>query len=49
MPETTERDLTKSTLAIVLIGALLAACFWILRPFLPALIWALRMLHRSQP
>ena len=33
-------DLLRNTLSIVLIGALLAACFWIVRPFLPALIWA---------
>jgi len=49
MPETTQRDLTKSTLAIVLIGALLAACFWILRPFLPALIWASMIVIATWP
>ena len=49
MPETTQRDLIKSTLAIVLIGALLAACFWILRPFLPALIWASMIVIATWP
>ncbi|MDG5468261.1 AI-2E family transporter YdiK [Deltaproteobacteria bacterium IMCC39524] len=49
MPETIQRDLTKSTLAIVLIGALLAACFWILRPFLPALIWAAMIVIATWP
>ena len=49
MPETTQRDLTKSTLAIVLIGALIAACFWILRPFLPALIWAAMIVIATWP
>jgi predicted PurR-regulated permease PerM len=49
MPETTQSDLTKSTLAIVLIGALLAACFWILRPFLPALIWASMIVIATWP
>ncbi len=49
MPESTQSDLTKSTLAIVLIGALLAACFWILRPFLPALIWASMIVIATWP
>ena len=49
MPETIQRDLTKNTLAIVLIGALLAACFWILRPFLPALIWAAMIVIATWP
>jgi predicted PurR-regulated permease PerM len=49
MSETTQRDLIKSTLAIVLIGALLAACFWILRPFLPALIWATMIVIATWP
>lgn len=34
------KDLVRNILVITLIGALMAACFWILRPFLPALIWA---------
>ena len=34
------RDLTRVTLALLFIGALMAAVFWILRPFLLALIWA---------
>jgi predicted PurR-regulated permease PerM len=49
MPETIQRDLTKNTLAIVLIGALIAACFWILRPFLPALIWAAMIVIATWP
>ena len=49
MPETIQRDLIQSTLAIVLIGALLAACFWILRPFLPALIWAAMIVIATWP
>ena len=49
MLETSQRDLTKSTLAIVLIGALLAACFWVLRPFLPALIWATMIVIATWP
>lgn len=34
------RDLTRTTLAVLLLGAQLAACFWILRPFLAPLLWA---------
>lgn len=34
------RDLTSITLAVLLIAALIAANIWIVRPFLPALIWA---------
>ena len=49
MIEPAQRDLTKSTLAIVLIGALLAGCFWILRPFLPALIWASMIVIATWP
>jgi predicted PurR-regulated permease PerM len=49
MPETTQRDLTKNTIAIVLIGALIAACFWIMRPFLPSLIWASMIVIATWP
>ena len=34
------RDLTRTTLAVLFMVGLIAACFWILRPFLPALIWS---------
>ena len=44
-----KKDLVRSTLAIVLIGALLAACFWIVRPFLPALIWASMIVIATWP
>jgi predicted PurR-regulated permease PerM len=33
-------DITRSTLAVLFIGIIIAACFWILRPFLTAMIWA---------
>jgi predicted PurR-regulated permease PerM len=33
-------DLTRIVLAVLVIGALLAATFWILHPFLGAIIWA---------
>jgi len=34
------RDITRITLAVLFIGALIAASFWIFRPFLTAFIWA---------
>jgi len=34
------RDLTRTTLAVLFIGLLIAANFWILKPFLPSLVWA---------
>jgi len=35
-----QRDLTQITLGVLFIGGLLVASFWILQPFLPAVIWA---------
>jgi predicted PurR-regulated permease PerM len=34
------RDLTRTTLTVLCMVGLIAASFWILRPFIPALIWA---------
>ncbi|MCC6609217.1 MAG: AI-2E family transporter YdiK [Burkholderiales bacterium] len=34
------RDLTRTVLAVLTIGLLIAATLWILRPFLPSLVWA---------
>jgi predicted PurR-regulated permease PerM len=36
----TKQDITRTTLAVLFIGILIAASFWILRPFLTAIIWA---------
>ena len=33
-------ELTRTTLAVLFVGGLIAASFWILWPFLPAIIWA---------
>jgi len=33
-------DLAKTTLGVLFIVAMIAASVWIMRPFLPALIWA---------
>jgi predicted PurR-regulated permease PerM len=40
VPVALRQDLARTTLGVLFIFGLIAACFWILRPFLPALIWA---------
>jgi len=44
-----QRDLTRTVLAVLFIGGLLASSFWILRPFLAALIWAVMIVVASWP
>ena len=34
------RDLTRTTLAVLFIGGLIAASIWVLRPFLLSIVWA---------
>lgn len=43
------RDLTQTTLAVLFIVGLLTASLWILRPFLPAAIWATMIVVASWP
>ncbi len=43
------RDLTRIVLAVLLLGLLLAGCFWVLRPFLPALVWATMIVVATWP
>jgi predicted PurR-regulated permease PerM len=43
------RDLARSTLAVLFIGVLIAANFWILKPFLPSLVWAVIIVVASWP
>jgi len=38
--EPNPQDITRTTLAVLFIGILIAASFWILRPFLSAIVWA---------
>jgi len=45
----TPRDLTRTVLAVLSIGMLIAATFWIVRPFLPAIIWATMIVVASWP
>lgn len=42
-------DLARITLAILFIAGLIAVSFWILQPFLPALIWATTIVVASWP
>jgi predicted PurR-regulated permease PerM len=42
-------DLTRTTLAVLFVAGLIAACFWILRPFLPALVWATTLVVATWP
>lgn len=43
------RDLTRTTLAVLFIGVLIAANFWILKPFLPPLVWAVIIVVATWP
>ncbi|HXV19592.1 MAG TPA: AI-2E family transporter YdiK [Desulfuromonadales bacterium] len=43
------RDLTRTTLAVLFIGMLIAACIWILRPFLLPLLWATMIVVATWP
>jgi predicted PurR-regulated permease PerM len=42
-------DLTRILLAVVAIGGLIATSFWILRPFLPAVVWATMIVVATWP
>lgn len=43
------RDVTRTTLAVLFIGILIAASFWIMRPFFTALIWATMIVIATWP
>src|SRR6476661_2915622 len=42
-------DLTRTVLAVLLIAALIGASFWVLRPFLLALVWATMIVVATWP
>lgn len=46
---TLQRDLTRTTLAVLFLGGLIAASLWILKPFLPAIIWATMIVVATWP
>jgi predicted PurR-regulated permease PerM len=43
------RDITGTTLAVLFIGMLITACFWILRPFLSSFVWATMIVIATWP
>jgi predicted PurR-regulated permease PerM len=45
----TRRDLTRTVLSVLLIGVLIAASFWILRPFLLSIVWAAMIVVATWP
>jgi predicted PurR-regulated permease PerM len=49
MPSAPTRDLARITLVVLAIGGLIAASLWILKPFLPALIWAIMIVVATWP
>jgi predicted PurR-regulated permease PerM len=42
-------DVVKTTLAVLFIGVLITACFWILRPFLTSIVWATMIVIATWP
>ena len=42
-------DIVRTTLAVLFIGILITVSFWILRPFLTALIWATMIVMTTWP
>jgi predicted PurR-regulated permease PerM len=46
---TPPRDLTRTVLAVLLLGALIGASFLILQPFLPAFVWAMMVVVSTWP
>jgi predicted PurR-regulated permease PerM len=44
-----KREVTRTMLAVLSIGALIAASFWIMRPFLIALVWATMIVVATWP
>jgi predicted PurR-regulated permease PerM len=49
MEQDLRRDLTRTVLAILIIGGLIAATIWILRPFLAATIWSTMIVVTTWP
>ena len=44
-----ERDLTRTTFAVLFIGVLLGAVLWIVRPFIGPAIWAVMVVVATWP
>jgi predicted PurR-regulated permease PerM len=48
MPQS-QTDITRTTLAMLFIGGLIAASFWVMQPFLPAIVWAITLVIATWP
>jgi len=48
MPQS-QTDITRTTLAVLFIGGLIAASFWVMGPFLPAIVWAITLVIATWP
>jgi len=48
-PPPARHDITRIVLMVLVIGMLIAGSFWILRPFLPALVWATMIVVATWP
>jgi predicted PurR-regulated permease PerM len=48
MPQS-QTDITRTTLAVLFIGGLIAASFWVMQPFLPAIVWAITLVIATWP
>jgi len=49
MEQDLRRDLTRTVLAILIMGGLIAASIWILRPFLAAIVWSTMIVVTTWP
>jgi predicted PurR-regulated permease PerM len=49
MTPTNSSDITRTTLAVMFICILIAACFWVMRPFLSSLLWATMIVIATWP
>ena len=43
------QDLTRTTLVVLFIGGLITAGFWVMEPFLPAIVWAATLVIATWP
>jgi len=46
---TARGELTRATLAVLFIVGLIGVCFWVLRPFLPSVVWATMIVVATWP
>jgi predicted PurR-regulated permease PerM len=49
MTRTPSADLTRVTLSVLVLGLLVVACLWILKPFLAAIVWAAMVVVSTWP